>query len=91
VHADSLSYYMIFGAIFMMGANQFFNFRFGLSVLASSAVLVTFLISLVFFWPTSVYAMAFGMFYVSCFVFTSYVNWKLNHERYHVFLNALEA
>ncbi len=90
-HADSLSYYMIFGAIFMMGANQFFNFRFGLSVLASSAVLVTFLISLLFFWPTSVYAMAFGMFYVSCFVFTSYVNWKLNHERYHVFLNALEA
>ncbi|TIP96268.1 MAG: GGDEF-domain containing protein, partial [Mesorhizobium sp.] len=28
---------------------------------------------------------------ISCFTFTSYVNWKLNEERYNVFLNALEA
>lgn len=37
------------------------------------------------------YQIAFGTFYVSCFVFTSYVNWKLNKERYNVFLNAHEA
>ncbi len=30
-------------------------------------------------------------FYFSCFVFTSYVNFRLNRERYHVFLNAIEA
>ncbi|EJK85317.1 MULTISPECIES: putative bifunctional diguanylate cyclase/phosphodiesterase [Rhizobium] len=91
IHTDSLSYYMIFGAIFMMGANLFFSFRFLLSVIASSAVLATFLLSLTAFWPTNIYALAFSTFYVSCFVFTSYVNWKLNHERYNVFLNALEA
>ncbi len=90
-YTDSLSYYMIFGAIFMMGANLFFSFRFGLSVAASSAVLATFFLTLSTFWPTDIYALAFGTFYLSCFVFTSYVNWKLNLERYHVFLNALEA
>ena len=37
------------------------------------------------------YKLAFGTFCISCFVFTSYVNWKLNRERYKVFLNAFEA
>jgi diguanylate cyclase (GGDEF)-like protein len=90
-YVHSLSYYMVFGAIFMMGANLFFSFRFSLSVASSSAILVTFLLSFSAFWPGDMYALAFGTFYVSCFVFTSYVNWKLNRERYHVFLNALEA
>lgn len=91
-HAESLSYYMIFGAIFMMGANLFFNFPFGLSLASSGAILVSFLTSLLFFFPLdSAYAFAFTTFYLSCFVFTSYVNWKLNVERYQVFLNAHEA
>jgi diguanylate cyclase (GGDEF)-like protein len=90
-HTQSLSYYMVFGTIFMMGANLFFSFRFRLSVLASSAVLVTFLVSLAAFWPGDMYVLAFGTFYISCFVFTAYVNWKLNRERYNVFLNAQEA
>ncbi|MGF9567469.1 EAL domain-containing protein [Neorhizobium sp. JUb45] len=91
-HAESLSYYMIFGAIFMMGANLFFNFPFLLSIVSSGAILASFLASLIFFFPLdSAYAFAFTTFYLSCFVFTSYVNWKLNVERYHVFLNAHEA
>lgn len=91
-HAESLSYYMIFGAIFMMGANLFFNFPFLLSIVSSGAILLSFLASLLFFFPTdSAYAFGFTTFYLSCFVFTSYVNWKLNVERYHVFLNAHEA
>ena len=36
----NFSYYMIFGAIFMMGANLFFSFQFRLSVVASGIVLV---------------------------------------------------
>ncbi|MGE7369459.1 putative bifunctional diguanylate cyclase/phosphodiesterase [Neorhizobium sp. NPDC001467] len=91
-YVESLSYYMIFGAIFMMGANLFFNFPFLLSIMASGAILATFLTSLLLFFPhDSSYAFAFSTFYLSCFVFTSYVNWKLNVERYHVFLNAHEA
>jgi diguanylate cyclase (GGDEF)-like protein len=90
-HAQSLSYFMVFGTIFMMGANLFFSFRFRLSVVASSAVLVTFFLSLSGFWPGDMYVLAFGTFYISCFVFTSYVNWKLNKERFNVFINAQEA
>lgn len=41
-------------------------------------------------WPTCK-KLTLGAFCVSCFVFTSYVNFKLNKERYKVFLNALEA
>ncbi|MEZ2128723.1 MULTISPECIES: putative bifunctional diguanylate cyclase/phosphodiesterase [unclassified Sinorhizobium] len=88
---QSVSYYMIFGAIFMMGANLFFSFQFRLSVITSSIVLAIFAVALFSFPENVPYRLAFGTFYVSCFVFTSYVNWKLNRERYNVFLNALEA
>ncbi|MDE1992646.1 MAG: diguanylate cyclase, partial [Rhizobiaceae bacterium] len=89
---SSMSYYMIFGAIFMMGANLFFNFSFRLSVITSGTVLCVFFVALFGFFPsTHAYQLAFGTFYLSCFVFTSFVNWRLNIERYNVFMNALEA
>jgi diguanylate cyclase (GGDEF)-like protein len=88
---ESLSYYMIFGAIFMMSANLFFKFRFNLSVIASGMILGLFFVSLYYFPASGYYRVAFGMFYISCFTFTSYVNWNLNNERYNVFVNALEA
>lgn len=87
----NLSYYMVFGAIFMMGINLFFNFRFIVALLASAAVLAAFLTSLLFFHSSLVHTLSFIIFYICCFVFTSYVNWKLNSERYQVFLNSLEA
>ncbi|MBB3454885.1 diguanylate cyclase (GGDEF)-like protein [Rhizobium sp. BK313] len=91
-YAMSMSYYMIFGAIFMMGANLFFSFSFRLSVLTSGTVLAAFFVALYGFFPsTPAYQLAFGLFYVSCFIFTSFVNWRLNVERYNVFLNAVEA
>lgn len=88
---QSFSHYMVFGSIFMMGANLFFSFRFLLSVISSSVILAAFFIALSLFPSDSSYQLALGTFYVSCFTFTSYVNWKLNKERYNVFLNALEA
>ena len=90
-YAQNFSYFMIFGSIFMMGANLFFRFQFLLSIVSSGIILATFFVALYLFpadWP---YQVALGTFYVSCFTFTSYVNWKLNEERYNVFLNALEA
>ena len=92
--ADTLtiSYYSVFGTIFMMSVNLFFSFRFRLSLFASIAILAMFITALQFFPPDyNSYKLAFGTFCISCFVFTSYVNWKLNRERYNVFLNALEA
>ncbi|EGP54433.1 GGDEF family protein [Agrobacterium tumefaciens F2] len=88
---ENMSYYMVFGAIFMMGANLFFTFRFHLSLVSSGIILVTYFLAVTQFPEDIFYKLAFGTFYISCFVFTSYVNWNLNRERYHVFLNALEA
>ncbi len=89
---ESMRFYMIFGTIFMMGANLFFIFPFVLSVVTSTVVLGILLVSMFIMFPGEpIYLMTFGLFYMSCFIFTSYVNWKLNGERYNVFLNALEA
>ena len=88
----NLRYYMVFGAIFMMGANLFFGLRFLLSMTTSASVLALFLwVVIKIFGAETSYIIALGTFYVTCFVFTSYVNWRLNKERYNVFLNALEA
>lgn len=89
---QSISYYMVFGSIFMMSVNLFFSFQFRLSLVASIVILLIFLAALQSFPPVDAsYKLAFGTFCISCFVFTSYVNWKLNRERYKVFLNAFEA
>ena len=90
--AAAMSYYMIFGAIFMMGANLFFSFPFRLSVATSSVVLCVFFVTIEEFFPSSAtYKIAFGLFYISCFAFTSFVNWSLNSERRKVLLRAAEA
>jgi diguanylate cyclase (GGDEF)-like protein len=88
---ESVSYYMVFGTIFMISANLFFTLSFKLSILTSTIILVILYIANYFAPATLTYKMVFGAFYISCFTFTSYVNWKLNQERYNVFLNALEA
>ncbi|MBU1317238.1 MAG: GGDEF domain-containing protein [Alphaproteobacteria bacterium] len=89
---EIMSYYMVFGAIFMMSIGLFFNFPFRLSLMASAVIVLLFFAALLSFpQEEQVYKLTFGIFCLSCFIFTSYVNWKLNHERYHVFLNALAA
>lgn len=88
---ESVNYYMVFGTIFMMSANLFFTFRFKVSIVTSSIILIILYVVNYFVPSTLTYKMVFGTFYISCFTFTSYVNWKLNEERYNVFLNALEA
>ncbi len=88
---ESVAYYMVFGTIFMMSANLFFTFSFKVSIITSTIILFILYVVNYFLPATLTYKMVFGTFYVSCFTFTSYVNWKLNEERYNVFLNALEA
>ncbi|BCH65594.1 GGDEF-domain containing protein [Agrobacterium vitis] len=90
--SENLRYYMVFGTIFMMSANLFFGLDFLLSIATSAVVLLLFFWSLTTnFAEETSYVIAFGTFFVSCFIFTSYVNLRLNRERHNVFLNALEA
>ena len=90
--ATALSYYLIFGAIFMMISNLFFNFSFRTAAVSSLGILSVCIVSV--YVPQGMpgsYRIAFAAFYASCFAATLYVNWKLNAERYNVFLNALQA
>ncbi len=91
VDRESVSYYMVFGTIFMLSANLFFTFSFRVSITTSTIILAILYIVTYFVSSTSTYKFVFTTFYVSCFTFTVYVNWKLNRERYNVFLNAREA
>lgn len=89
---EAFSYYMVFGAIFMMSVNLFFSFRFPLALVASVTNMLIFIGALCLFAPMLlVHKLILGAFCISCFIFTSYVNLQLNRERYKVFLNALEA
>ncbi len=91
VNQQSAAYYMVFGTIFMMSANLFFTFRFRFSVV-TSLIIMAVLLTANFLGPMTItYKLVFATFYASCFAFTTYINLKLNRERYNVFLNAMEA
>ena len=91
-HHLSAKYYMTYGTIFMMILNLFFNFRFKMAVLSSGFIVVSFPIALMTIFSVSTdYVVAVGLLYVSSFGLTLFVNWKLNEERYRVFLNSLHA
>lgn len=88
----AFSYYMVFGAIFMMSVNLFFRFRSSVAIASSAANMTIFIGALCVFAPMPLtHKLIMGAFCISCFIFTAYVNLELNRERYKVFLNALEA
>lgn len=91
-HLVAFSYYMAFGAIFMMSVNLFFSFRFPLALASSATNMLIFIGALYVFEPMLLlHKLILGAFCISCFVFTAYVNLQLTRERYKVFLNAYEA
>ncbi|MDY8107661.1 EAL domain-containing protein [Fulvimarina sp. 2208YS6-2-32] len=88
----ALSYYLVYGALFMMVASLFFDFPIPIALRTCLAILAGGLVSV--YWipqPMENYGLAFAIFYFGCFAAVSYVNWKLDRERYYVFLNALKA
>ena len=70
----------------MMVASLLFNFRAIVAVAASCLIMAFFIATtgMVAVVTTS-YIFAFVVFYLVCFALISFVNWKLNVERYNVF------
>ncbi|EAU40758.1 hypothetical protein FP2506_03489 [Fulvimarina pelagi HTCC2506] len=92
IDITTLSYYFIYGVLFMMVSSLFFDFPTHVALRTSLTVLAGGLMSA--FWlpgTTQTYLIAISIFYMTCFAAISYVNWKLERERYQVFLNALQA
>ncbi len=88
----TLSQFMIFGTIFVLGANLFFNFRFWLSALSSATVTFAFVYGLMVSLDTNDIARwVLSLYFVSILAFSLYLSWRLSLERYNSFLHSLQA
>lgn len=91
-HQQALSHFVVFGIVFVLGANLFFNFRFMLSAISSTIIAVVFV-------AATLHALQIGLtariviaaLFVNCLVFSLYLSWRLGVERYWTFLEALQA
>jgi diguanylate cyclase (GGDEF)-like protein len=89
---SNVLYYASYGTVFMMVANLFYNLKFRIALITSGLITLTFFAFAVFILKPSVqYCVAIGSLYLLSFVLTLFINWKLNVERYRVFLNSLSA
>lgn len=91
-NGDVVSFYRVFGVIFLMGGNLFFAFRFRLALLASTLILLA---SVFEEWtdpsvsPTE--KGVYTAFFLGCYGLTVYLNFKTNREKYQTFLNSYRA
>lgn len=91
-HQAALSAFMVFGTVFILGANLFFNFRFRLSAISSATIALAFITSALFFLHTDVVSrVVLSAYFANCLVLSLYLSWRLGLERYQTFLHALQA
>ena len=88
----ALSHFMVFGTVFILGANLFFNFRFWLSAISSATVTISFVCAALFFLQTDIVGRGvLSAYFMNCLVLSLYLSWRLSLERYQTFLHALRA
>jgi diguanylate cyclase len=92
IHQDNMRYYAAYGVVFMLGQNVFFNFRFWIAAASSTFILIASQVDIALNRNGGPeYFIALGALYASTYTLTLYVNWRLNEERFLVFLNAALA
>ncbi|PSJ62806.1 putative bifunctional diguanylate cyclase/phosphodiesterase [Pseudaminobacter soli (ex Li et al. 2025)] len=91
-HQAALSDFMVFGTVFVLGANLFFNFRFMVSAISSATVTMTFVAAALFSLQTELTnRLVLAAYFINSLVFSLYLSWRLGSERYKTFLHALQA
>jgi diguanylate cyclase (GGDEF)-like protein len=91
-HTSNVLLYTSYGTVFMMVANLFYNLRFHVALLTSGSITLIFFVATAFVFDASYeFLVSTGSLYLLSFVLTLFINWKLNAERYRVFLNSLSA
>ena len=89
---ENILYYGSYGIVFMLVANLFFTLRVPLALITSGSITLIFFLFNIFHLNASfAYLASIGSLYILSLVLTMFINWKLNGERYRVFLNALSA
>jgi diguanylate cyclase len=87
-----LSTFLVFGTVFVLGANLFFNFRLMISAISSATVTITFVAAALFSLQTElVNRLILAAYFINSLVFSLYLSWRLGSERYRTFLHALQA
>lgn len=91
-YQTELSHFIVFGIVFVLGANLFFNFRFALSAISSSIVALAFVGALFLYLDAApAIQIVLAAFFINCLVFSLYLSWRLGIDRYRTFLHALRA
>ncbi len=91
-HQLSLAVFMVFGTIFVLGANLFFNFRLWLSALSSTVVTVAFMAAAMFIVDVSFgIKLVIALYFANTLVLSLYLSWRLSVARYRSFLHYLHA
>ena len=88
---DLLAPYLVFGAIFMLGVNLFFQLRLAVAVLCSLTILTAFSLGIAHVAGSPVLAAVLIAFLASCFAFSLFLSWQFGLERYRSFLNERRA
>lgn len=88
----NLSHFMVYGTTFVWGANLFFNWRFWLSAATSFVISAVYIVAnLTVLDVAPMLRLAVAVFFVSSFVFSLYLSYRLSREHYHRFLHGLNA
>jgi diguanylate cyclase (GGDEF)-like protein len=90
-HQTALSYFIVFGTVFILGANLFFNFRLWLSIISSAVVTVAFVAAALFSLDAGIGRAIVAVYFANCLALSLYLSWRLSLERYQEFLQMLRA
>jgi diguanylate cyclase (GGDEF)-like protein len=91
-YTETFTHYLTYSIVFMLGLNVFFSLRFSIAATSSTVILIFSFAYLVSQYSQSIeLVIVVGTLYLSTYALTLFVNWKLNQERYLVFLNSTGA
>ncbi|TPW29591.1 putative bifunctional diguanylate cyclase/phosphodiesterase [Pararhizobium mangrovi] len=91
-HQVALSYFLVFGTLFVLGSNLFFNFNVWLALVASTTITVFFIAAaLVSVEMSRSGEITLVVFFLNCLVLSLYLSMRLRLERYQTFVQSLQA
>lgn len=91
-YQQSLAAFMVFGTVFVLGANLFFDFKLWLAALSSTIVAIGFILAALFLIEARIEIRAVVALYFANFLALSmYLSWRFQVERYRAFLHYLRA
>lgn len=91
-HQQSLAAFMVFGTMFVLGANLFFDFKLWLAAISSTIIAVGFMLAALFLVDVRIEIRAvIALYFANFLALSMYLSWRVQVERYRAFLHYLRA